>query len=260
MEYQNIILEKKEKIAYLTINRPAVLNALNGETIIELHNAVKEIKNDSEIKILIITGSGEKAFIAGADIKELATKTPISAKDTALTGQAMLEELENMGKASIAAINGFALGGGCELALACTFRIAADNAKLGQPEVKLGLIPGYGGTQRLARLVGPSRALYLILAGDPIAAEEAYRIGLVDKVVPKAQLMLEAENLCNKILSVGPVAVEFALKAVQHGLQMTLKEGLNLEAHLFGLLYATEDKDEGLNAFIQKRAAQFKGK
>ena len=260
MAYQNIIVEKKEQIAYVTINRPQALNALNAETVHELHCAFKDVKNDNEVKIVVITGSGEKAFVAGADIKELATKTPLTAKDTALIGQAMLEELENMGKPSIAAINGFALGGGCELTVACTFRLAAENAKLGQPEVKLGLIPGYGGTQRLARLVGPSRALYLVLTGEPITAEEAYRIGLVDKVIPKEQLMLEVENLCKKILAVGPIAVEFALTAVQHGLQMTLKEGLNLEAQLFGLIYATEDKDEGLNAFIQKRAAQFKGK
>jgi enoyl-CoA hydratase len=260
MAYQTIILEKKEKIAYLTINRPQALNALNAETVAELYNAFNDVKNDHEIQIVVITGSGEKAFVAGADIKELATKTPITAKDTALAGQAMLEELENMGKPSIAAINGWALGGGSELALACTFRIAADSAKLGQPEVKLGLIPGYGGTQRLARLVGPSRALFLILTGDQITADEAYRIGLVDKVAPKDQLMQEVENLCKKILAAGPVAVEFGLKAVQHGLQMTLKEGLHLEAQLFGLLYATEDREEGLNAFIQKRAAHFKGK
>jgi enoyl-CoA hydratase len=259
MEYKNIILEKKDKIAKITVNRPSVLNALNAETIIELTDAFRVVKADKEVGALIITGSGEKAFIAGADIKELSEKNPMTAKETAIMGQSMLEELENMGKPSVAAINGFALGGGCELALACTFRIAAENAKLGQPEVKLGLIPGYGGTQRLPRLIGPSRALLLILTGEHISAEEAYRIGLVDKVVPKEKLLEEAEGICKKILAQAPVAVEFALRAVQHGLQMTLQEGLNLEATLFGLIYATEDRVEGINAFLQKRAPIFKG-
>ena len=259
MEYKNIIFESKEKIAIVTINRPNVLNALNAETINELTDVFLQIKSDKKLRALIITGSGKKAFIAGADIKELSTKNPLSATETALIGQRMLEELEGMGKVSVAAINGFALGGGCELALACTFRIASEGAKLGQPEVKLGLIPGYGGTQRLARLVGASRALMLILTGDHISAEEAYRIGLVDKVVPKDKLLEEAVNLCKKILAQAPLAVEFALRAVQHGLQMTLKEGLNLEATLFGLLYATEDRMEGLNAFLQKRQPIFKG-
>ncbi len=259
MEYKNIIYEKKGEIGIITINRPDVLNALNAETINELKCVFKEIKVDKQVRVIIITGSGEKAFVAGADIKELSTKTPLTAKETALIGQEMLEELEGMGKPSIAAINGFALGGGCELALACTFRIASEKAKLGQPEVKLGLIPGYGGTQRLARLVGMSRALMLILTGDHISAEEAYRIGLVDKVVPKENLLEEAEALGKKILAQAPVAIEFALRAVRHGMQMTLKEGLNLEATLFGLIYATEDRVEGLNAFLQKRAPIFKG-
>jgi len=259
MEYKNIILTKKEKIAYITINRPEVLNALNDATIEELNCAFYEIKTDKKIKALIITGAGDKAFVAGADIKEIAGKTSLTGKDMALKGQATLNELEGMGKFSIAAINGYALGGGCELALACTFRIAAENAKLGQPEVKLGIIPGYGGTQRLPRLIGQSKALYLILTGEQITAEEALRIGLVDKVVPKDKLMEEAENLCNKILSNGPLAIEFALKAVNQGLQMPLTEGLNFEAVLFGLLCSTEDKNEGINAFLQKRAAIFKG-
>lgn len=259
MEYKNIILSKKEKIAYITINRPEVLNALNDATIEELNCAFYEIKTDEKIKALIITGAGEKAFVAGADIKEIAGKTSLTGKDMALKGQATLNELEEMGKFSVAAINGYALGGGCELALACTFRIAAEDAKLGQPEVKLGIIPGYGGTQRLPRLIGQSKALYLILTGEQIPAEEAFRIGLVDKVVPKDKLMEEAEDLCNKILSNGPLAIEFALKAVNHGLQMPLAEGLNLEATLFGLLCSTEDKNEGINAFLQKRRAIFKG-
>lgn len=259
MEYKNITFDRKEEIALVTINRPNVLNALNADTINELTDIFLHIKDDKKVRALIITGSGEKAFIAGADIKELSTKNSLSAKETALMGQRMLEELEGMGKPSVAAINGFALGGGCELALACTFRVASENAKLGQPEVKLGLIPGYGGTQRLARLVGPSRALQLILTGDHISAEEAYRIGLVDKVVPKDKLLEEAENLCKKIIAQAPLAIEFALRAVQHGLQMTLKEGLNLEATLFGLIYATEDRVEGLNAFLQKRQPIFKG-
>ncbi len=259
MEYKNIILSKKEKIAYITINRPEVLNALNDATIEELNCAFYEIKTDEKIKALIITGAGEKAFVAGADIREIAGKTSLTGKDMALKGQATLNELEEMGKFSVAAINGYALGGGCELALACTFRIAAENAKLGQPEVKLGIIPGYGGTQRLPRLIGQSKALYLILTGEQITAEEAFRIGLVDKVVAKDKLMEEAENLCNKILSNGPLAIEFALKAVNHGLQIPLAEGLNLEAVLFGLLCSTEDKNEGINAFLQKRTAIFKG-
>jgi enoyl-CoA hydratase len=260
MSYNNILFEKKEGIASVTINRPKVLNALNAETVDELRRVILEIKHDPEVKTVIITGAGDKAFVAGADINELARQTPETGAETARRGQHVLDLIENLGKPVIAAINGFALGGGCELALACTLRIASDNAKLGQPEVKLGIIPGYGGTQRLPRLVGKGIGLELILTGKMISAEEAYRIGLVNKVVPQAELPAAAEALAKEIMANGPIAVRYCIDAVNKGLNMSQEEGLFLEATLFGLTCASEDMKEGTRAFVEKRKADFKNK
>ena len=260
MTYENILFEKKNSIAYVTINRPKVLNALNTATMEELGGAFQEIKNDASIRVVILTGSGEKAFVAGADIGELARQDAVSGKEYAHRGQNVLNLIENLGKPVIACINGFALGGGCELALACTMRLASDNAKLGQPEVKLGIIPGYGGSQRLPRLVGKGLAMQMVLAGEMITAQEAHRIGLVNEVTSAAELIPRAEAIAAKIMANGPLAVRYALEAVNNGMEMPLAEGLFLEASLFGLCCATEDKKEGTSAFLEKRAAQFKGK
>src|SRR2546429_177353 len=260
MTYENILLEKKNAIAYVTVNRPKVLNALSLATMEELGVAFQEIKNDSSIRVVILTGAGEKAFVAGADIGELAKQDVVSGKEYAHRGQAVLDLIENLGKPVIACINGFALGGGCELALACTMRLASDNAKLGQPEVKLGIIPGYGGTQRLSRLVGKGIAAQLLLTGDMISAQEAHRIGLVNEVVAAAELIPRAEAIAQKILANAPLAVQYAMEAVNKGMEMTLAEGLCLEAAMFGVCCATEDKKEGTTAFLEKRAAQFKGR
>ena len=260
MTYENILFEKKNSIAYVTINRPKVLNALNTATMEELGGAFQEIKNDASIRVVILTGSGEKAFVAGADIGELARQDAVSGKEYAHRGQNVLNLIENLGKPVIACINGFALGGGCELALACTMRLASDNAKLGQPEVKLGIIPGYGGSQRLPRLVGKGLAMQMVLAGEMITAQEAHRIGLVNEVTSAAELIPRAEAIAAKIMANGPLAVRYALEAVNKGMEMPLAEGLFLEASLFGLCCATEDKKEGTSAFLEKRAAQFKGK
>ena len=260
MSYENILLEKKNSIAYVTINRPKVLNALNMATMEELRAAFHDIKNDEAIRVVILTGSGEKAFVAGADIGELEQQDAVSAKRYAHRGQSVLNLIENLGKPVIACINGFALGGGCELALACTVRLASDNAKLGQPEVKLGIIPGYGGSQRLPRLVGKGLAMQMVLAGETITAQEAHRIGLVNEVTPAAELIPRAEAIAAKIIANAPLAVQYAIEAVNKGMEMTLAEGLFLEAALFGVCCATEDKKEGTTAFLEKRAAQFKGK
>jgi len=260
MTYSNILLEKKNSIAYVTINRPKVLNALNTATMEELRSAFHDIKNDEEIRVVILTGSGEKAFVAGADIGELAQQDAVSAKVYAHRGQNVLNLIENLGKPVIACINGFALGGGCELALACTMRLASDNAKLGQPEVKLGIIPGYGGSQRLPRLVGKGLAMQIVLAGETITAQEAHRIGLVNEVTAASELIPRAEAIAAKIIANAPLAVQYAMEAVNKGMEMTLAEGLFLEAALFGVCCATEDKKEGTTAFLEKRAAQFKGK
>jgi enoyl-CoA hydratase/carnithine racemase len=260
MTFENILLEKKNAIAYVTVNRPKVLNALNGATIEELRAAFHELKHDASIRVVILTGAGEKAFVAGADIGELAQQDAVSGKEYARRGQAVLDLIENLGKPVIACINGFALGGGCELALACTLRLASDNARLGQPEVKLGIIPGYGGTQRLARLVGKGLAMQMVLAGEMISAQEAHRIGLVNEVTSAAELIPRAEAIAGKIVANGPVAVRYAMEAVNKGMEMTLAEGLFLEAALFGVCCATSDKTEGTTAFLEKRAAVFKGK
>ncbi len=257
---ENVLYEKKDGIAYVTVNRPAVRNALNAQTVWELKTAFEMAQTDEQIGVAILTGSGDKAFVAGADINELATQTPVTGRDYGLAGQAVFNYIEQLGKPVIAAINGYALGGGCELAMACTFRIASENAMLGQPEVKLGIIPGYGGSQRLPRLVGKGRALQILLTGDMIPAAEAFRIGLVNQVVSVAELIPTAESIARKIMANGPVAVRLCLEAVNRGLEMTQEEGLFLEATLFGLSCATEDMKEGLGAFLQKRAPNFKGK
>ena len=258
--YENLLYEKKGAIAYITVNRPKVLNALNMATMGELRAAFSAAKEDSEVRVVIMTGSGEKAFIAGADINELARNNPIEAKEYTHRGQAVLDLIENLGKPSIASINGFALGGGCEIAMACTMRLASENAKLGQPEVKLGIIPGYGGTQRLPRLVGKGIAMQMVLAGEMISAQEAHRIGLVNEVVAPAELIPRAEAIAAKIVANAPLAVQYAMEAVNRGTEMTLDQGLFLEAALFGVCCASEDKKEGTAAFLEKRPAQFKGK
>jgi enoyl-CoA hydratase/carnithine racemase len=260
MAYENILFEKKNAIAYVTVNRPKVLNALNMATMEELRSAFHEIKNDDGVRVVILTGAGEKAFIAGADIGELARHDAVSGKAYTHRGQSVLNLIENLGKPVIACINGFALGGGCEIAMACTMRLASDNAKLGQPEVKLGIIPGYGGTQRLPRLVGKGIAMQQVLTGEMISAQEAHRIGLVNEVIAPAELIPRAEAIAQKIIANAPLAVQYAMEAVNKGMEMTLAEGLFLEATLFGVCCATEDKKEGTTAFLEKRAAAFKGK
>jgi enoyl-CoA hydratase/carnithine racemase len=255
----NVLYEKKGSIAYVTVNRPKVLNALNTPTWKDLRTAFEDARDDAAVRGVILTGAGDKAFIAGADISELADATAIEAEQSSSFGQAVLNLIENLGKPVIAAINGFALGGGCETAMACTIRIAVDTAKFGQPEVTLGLVPGGGGTQRLPRLVGKGRALQLILSGEMISAQEAYRIGLVNEVVPSADLIKRAEAILQKISSNAPVAVKFALEATNRGLETSQSEGLSLEASYFGLCAATQDKREGTSAFLEKRAPRFHG-
>src|SRR4051795_4754467 len=258
--FENILFEKKGAIAYVTVNRPKVLNALNMATMEELRRAFTAAKEDKEIRVVLLTGSGEKAFVAGADIGELSKNNAVMAKEYTHRGQNVLNLIENLGKPVIACINGFALGGGCELAMACTMRLASDNAKLGQPEVKLGIIPGYGGRQRLPRLVGKAIAMQLLLAGEMISAQEAHRIGLVNEVVPSAELISRAEAIAAKIIANGPLAVQYTMEAVNKGMEMPLAEGLYLEAVLFGAACATEDKKEGTTAFLEKKPAQFTGK
>jgi len=260
MTFENILFEKKNSIAYVTVNRPKVLNALNMATMEELRAAFTDIKNDAGVRVAILTGSGEKAFVAGADIGELSKHDPVSGKEDTHRGQSVLDLIENLGKPVIACINGFALGGGCEIAMACTMRLASENAKLGQPEVRLGMIPGYGGTQRLPRLVGKGIAMQLVLTGEMITAQEAHRLRLVNEVVAATELIPRAEAIAQKIIANAPLAVQYAMEAVNKGMEMTLAEGLYLEATLFGACCATEDKKEGTAAFLEKRAAQFKGK
>jgi enoyl-CoA hydratase/carnithine racemase len=257
---ENVKFQKRGQIAYVTVSRPKVLNALNMATMGDLFQAFTFVKDDADIRVAILTGEGEKAFIAGADINELATQSATQGKEYASRGQAVLDLIENCGKPVIGCINGFALGGGCEVAMACTMRIASDNAKLGQPEVKLGIIPGYGGTQRLPRLVGKGLAQQILLTGEIISAQEALRIGLVNEVVPQAELIARAEAIAAKIIANAPLAIQYVIEAVNKGMEMTLQEGLFLEASLFGVCCATEDKNEGTKAFLEKRAAQFKGK
>ena len=257
---QNIKTEDKDGIRIITIDRPQVLNALNAQTVQEIGEAFHAARYDDSVKCVILTGSGEKAFVAGADINELAQQTPMSGKNTAESGQRVFLNIERFPKPVIAAINGFALGGGCELALACHIRIASEKAQIGLPEVTLGIIPGYGGTQRMARLLGKGKALELILTGDRIGAAEAERIGLVNRVVPPSELMPACEELARKIMARGPLAVRAAIEAVMSGSEMPFEEGQFLEATLFGLLCATEDTKEGMKAFIEKRQANFEGR
>ncbi|HWZ12671.1 MAG TPA: enoyl-CoA hydratase-related protein [Acidobacteriaceae bacterium] len=260
MTLENIRSEQRDAILFLTFDRPKVLNALNQATIAELQSVFAAVRTDDSIRAVIITGAGDKAFVAGADISELAQADSRNGKDLAQRGQAAFTAMEECGKPVIAAINGFALGGGCELALACTLRIASENAKLGQPEVKLGLVAGYGGTQRLPRLVGKGAALQLLLTGEIISAQEALRIGLVNEVVPAERLMPRAEEIARAIAAVAPIAVRHTLEAVHHGYDQALSDGLFLEASLFGLCCATDDKAEGTRAFLEKRPATWKGR
>ncbi len=260
MAYENLLYEKKDAIAWITFNRPKVLNALNRKTMEELKHLLLDAREDASVRVLILTGSGEKAFVAGADINELAQQTPVNGKEFSLFGQGVFHLLETMGKPSLCAINGFALGGGCELALACSIRLASKNAKLGQPEVKLGIIPGYGGSQRMARLCGKGIAHELCLTGEMIIAEEAQRIGLVNHVYEPAELLPAAEAMAKKIIEKAPLAVKYCMEAIERGVEMPQEEGLFLEATLFGLCCATEDMREGTKAFLEKRAASFKGK
>ena len=260
MSYTNLKTENRDGVLIVTIDRPKVLNALNAETVTEIGRTFDAARDDDAVRVVIVTGAGEKAFVAGADINELARMTPLTGKAVAERGQRIFSKIERLPKPVIAAINGFALGGGCELALACHIRIASDKAQLGLPEVSLGIIPGYGGTQRMARLLGKGKALELILSGERIGAAEAERIGLVNKVVPADQLMTVAEEMARKIASRGPLAVRAAIEAVMNGSEMPFEEGQFLEATLFGLLTATEDMKEGMSAFLEKRQAEFKNR
>ena len=260
MTFDNLLLERDGGVAVLTLNRPKVLNALNGPTLDDLRRAVLDVKQDDAVRVVIITGAGDKGFIAGADINELAVLSPTGGREHAMKGQHVFDLIEHMGKPVIAAINGYALGGGCELAMACTLRIAADTAKLGQPEINLGIIPGYAGTQRLSRIVGRGRALELLLTGDQVTAQEAHRLGLVHRVVPAAELMAEARKLAATLASKAPIAVRYILEAVHKGLEMPFPQAQVFEATLFGLVASTEDMREGTKAFLEKRKAEFKGR
>jgi len=260
MVFDNLLLDREGAVAIVTINRPKVLNALNSGTLDELRRVMLDLKHDEGVRALIVTGAGEKSFIAGADINELAVQTPTGGREFALAGQHVLDLIENMGKPVIAAINGYALGGGCELAMACTIRLAADTAKLGQPEINLGIIPGYAGTQRLSRLVGKGKAMEIILSGAPIGASEAERIGLVNRVVPAAELMTEARKLAGQLAVSAPIAMRYIIHAINKGLEMPFAEASVFEATLFGLIASTDDMREGTKAFLEKRKAEFKGK
>ena len=260
LTFENLLYEKRDRIAYVTLNRPKVLNALNTPTWTDLHAAFSDAKADSSILGVILTGAGDKAFIAGADISELSRAAPFEAEKASRYGQEVLELIETLGKPVVAAVNGFALGGGCETAMACTMRIAVETARFGQPEVKLGLPPGGGGTQRLPRLVGKGRALQLILTGEMIDAREAWRIGLINEVVAAVDLIPRAEAILRQIFANAPIAVRYSLEAVNGGMQTSQAQGLLLEASLFGLCAATEDKAEGTAAFLAKRQPSFQGR
>jgi len=259
MNYETLIYDPREGIGYVTINRPEKLNALNDQVMVDLDACFASIEQDPSVKAVILIGAGEKAFVAGADIGVLAAQTPVEGKERSLRGQRVLDRIENLGKPVIAAINGYALGGGCELAMACTLRVASETAKLGQPEVKLGIIPGYAGSQRLPRLVGKGRAMEIILGAEPITAAEAWRIGLVNQVVPAKDLMATCEALARKIMANGPLAVRFAMEAVNRGCEMTQEQGQFLEATLFGLCCTSADMKEGTRAFLEKRPPKFTG-
>jgi enoyl-CoA hydratase len=259
-DLQNLLIERDDAVVTVTVNRPRVLNALDTRTLDELRRTMLALRHDEGVRAVILTGAGEKSFVAGADIGELAVQSPTRGRDHALRGQHVFDIIENMGKPVIAAINGFALGGGCELAMACTLRLAADTAKLGQPEINLGIIPGYAGSQRLPRLIGAGRALELLLTGDQITAAEAHRLGLVNRVVPAADLMPEARKLATLLASKAPIAVQYIIDSVNKGLRMSLPEAQVFEATLFGLAASTEDMAEGTRAFLEKRKPAFRGK
>src|SRR5262245_34091134 len=260
MSDQNLLCETRDAIAVVTVNRPDKLNALDNQTMGELDQAFEAIAGDAAVGGVILTGAGEKAFVAGADIGELSRQTPVEGRAHALRGQGVLDRIERLGKPVVAAVNGFALGGGCELAMACHVRIASETARLGTPEAKLGLMCGYAGTQRLARLVGKGRALELLLSGEMIDAHEALRIGLVNRVVPKDRLLAEAEALLRRMLANGPLSLRFILEAVNSGLELPQAEAERLEATLFGLICTTQDMKEGTQAFLEKRAPKFQGR
>lgn len=260
MAFEHLIVDREGAVALVTVNRPKVLNALNAATMDELRRAMLDLRHDGAVRAVVLTGAGDKAFVAGADIGELAQQTPLTGRDMALRGQHVLDLIEQLGKPVVAAINGFALGGGCELAMACTFRFAADTARLGQPEINLGIIPGYAGTQRLARLVGRDRALDLILTGRMVTAAEALAMGLVTRVYPADALLAEAKAFAGDLASKAPLAVRAALDAVNRGSDMAFADGCALEASLFGLATATDDMKEGTRAFLEKRPAAFQGR
>src|SRR5688572_25727716 len=260
MTFDNLLIERDGAVAIVTFNRPKVLNALNAQTLTELAGAITSFKDDDAVRAIVITGAGEKSFVAGADINELAVLSPVAGKEHARRGQQIFDAIEQLGKPVIAAINGFALGGGCELAMACTLRIAADTARFGQPEINLGLIPGYAGSQRLPRLVGKGVALEILLTGDMISAQRAYEIGLVNRVVPAAELMAEARKLAHALASKAPIAVRYILDAVHQGLDTPFAQGEYLETALFGTIASSEDMREGTKAFLDKRKPAWQGK
>src|SRR6202166_429045 len=260
LKLENVLYEKRNGIGYVTVNRPKVLNALNTPTWTDIRTAFEDARDDAAVRGVILTGAGNKAFIAGADISELSKASALDAERASRFGQEVLDLIENLGKPVIAAVNGFALGGGCETAMACTLRIAVESASFGQPEVKLGLVPGGGGTQRLPRLVGKGRALQLILSGEMIDAREAWRIGLVNEIVPAADLIARSEAILTQIATNAPIAVKLALEATTKGLETSQDQGMLLEASYFGLCAATEDKKEGTKAFLERRAPQFHGR
>lgn len=260
MAFDNLLLERDGAVAIVTINRPRVLNALNSQTIDELRRMILDLKHDVAVRVVIMTGAGDKSFVAGADINELAVQTPTGGREHALKGQHVFDLIENMGKPVIAAINGYALGGGCELAMACTLRLAADSARIGQPEISLGLIPGYAGTQRLPRLVGRGKATEMMLTGAPIGADEALRVGLVSRVIPAAELMAEARKLAAQLAANAPIALQYIINAVNRGSDMPFADACQYEATLFGLVASTDDMKEGTAAFLEKRKPEFRGK
>ena len=259
MSFENLLVDRDDAVAVVTINRPKVLNALNSQTIDELRRAMAELKDDAAVRAVVLTGAGEKSFVAGADINELAVLSPAEGKEHAGKGQRVFDAIEHLGKPVVAAINGFALGGGCELAMACTLRIAADTARVGQPEINLGIIPGYAGSQRLPRLVGKGVALEMLLTGDMISAARAYEIGLINRVVPAAELMTEARKLAASLAAKAPLASRYIIEAVHHGFEMSQADAQLLEATLFGLVASSEDMKEGTRAFLDKRQPAWKG-
>jgi len=260
MATDTLLLERDGAVAILTVNRPGVLNAINAPTLEALRRSLLDLQHDDSVRVVMLTGAGDKSFVAGADINELAVQTPVGGRAHALEGQRVFDLVENLGKPVIAAINGYALGGGCELAMACTIRMAADTARIGLPEVTLGILPGYAGTQRLARLVGKGKAMELILTGTPITADEAARIGLVNRVVPAAALMSEARGLAAQLATRAPIAVRYILSAINEGLEMPFAEACIFEATLFGLIASTDDMREGTRAFLEKRPPRFTGR